>query len=262
MVSLGNLDWTEGKYKESQELAMKVLDGNRRTFGEDHRWTIAAMNTLSSRLATAPVSSGLRDPAKAVELSKRAVAAFPQNANYWYTLGNAQHQAGDWEEAIQAMEKSMELGKGGNRGENHPSTIVATNDLSWYLAVAPESSGLRNPARAVALGEKAVAAAPQVAGYWNTLGVAHYRAGEWKEATKALEKSIELDNGAHSIDWFFLAMAHWQLGHRDQARQWYNKAVAAMKKEKSRDPELLRFRAEAEALIIPGAVLPADVFAP
>ena len=174
---LGNLKWDQGKHKEAQELVTKVLESRRRTLGDNHPWTIAATNTLSWWLATAPESSGLRDGAKAVELGKKAVAAFPLEGNYW-----------------------------------------------------------------------------------NTLGVAQYRAGEWNDAIKSLEKSMELHKGGDSNDWFFLAMAHWQLGHPDQAGQWYKKAVDAMEKAKSRDPELLRFRAEAEAMIKTDTVLPDDVF--
>jgi hypothetical protein len=59
---------------------------------------------------------------------------------------------------------------------------------------------------------------------------------------------------------FFLAMAHWQLGETEEARRWYDRAVAWMDKNLTQDDELKRFRAEAEALM--GiAALPADVFA-
>ena len=44
-------------------------------------------------------------------------------------------------------------------------------------------------------------------------------------------------------------MAHWQLGDKKQARQWYDKAVSWMDKNKPQDDELRRFRAEAEALL-------------
>jgi tetratricopeptide (TPR) repeat protein len=98
--------------------------------------------------------------------------------------------------------------------------------------------------------------------YWNTLGVAQYRAGDWKEAIKTLEKSMELRKGGDSFDWFFLAMAHWQLRNRDQAREWYNKAIDGMEKARSRDPVVLRFRAEAQATIWSDTVLPDQVFAP
>jgi uncharacterized protein HemY len=47
--------------------------------------------------------------------------------------------------------------------------------------------------------------------YWSTLGVACYRAEDWKATIAALEKSMELSKGGNGFDWFFLAMAHWQL---------------------------------------------------
>ncbi len=48
---------------------------------------------------------------------------------------------------------------------------------------------------------------------------------------------------------FFLAMAHWQLGDKPQAHSWYDKAVPWMEKNQPKDEELVRFRAEAAALL-------------
>jgi len=262
MYSLGNLYSAEGKYTEAEELLTKVLESYRRTRGENDRSTIEAMIQLSWNLASAPESSGVRDRERAVELARKAVGAFPREVRYWNTLATVEYQARDWKEAIKSLEKSLELAKEDDLSDNQSPTIVAMNQLSWWLSTAPEPSGLRDPARAVELGKKAVAAVPQEGGCWNTLGVAQYRAGEWKEAIKALEKSMTLRKGGDSIDWFFLAMSHWQLGDRHQARQWYTKAVDGMNKAKSRDPELLSFRAEAEALIMSDTALPANVFAP
>jgi tetratricopeptide (TPR) repeat protein len=85
--------------------------------------------------------------------------------------------------------------------------------------------------------------------FWNTLGVAQYRAGDWKAATTALEKSMSLRNGGDSSDWFFLAMAYWQRGEKEKARQWCDKAVASLDKNNPKDDELRLFRAEAAALL-------------
>jgi hypothetical protein len=49
--------------------------------------------------------------------------------------------------------------------------------------------------------------------------------------------------------WFFLAMAHWRLGDRDEARAWFGRAVKWMDSHKPHDSELRRLRAEAEALL-------------
>jgi uncharacterized protein HemY len=87
------------------------------------------------------------------------------------------------------------------------------------------------------------------ANYWRTLGAARYRAGNWKEAIAALERSMELRNGGDSSDWFFLAMAHWRLGEKEKARQWYDQAVQWMEKNQPKNEELGRFRKEAEGLL-------------
>ena len=67
--------------------------------------------------------------------------------------------------------------------------------------------------------------------------MAYYRAGDWKAAIAALEKSMELNKGGDSFDWFFLAMAKWQSGEKDAAREWYDKPVEWMQKDK---PEYMR----------------------
>ena len=55
-----------------------------------------------------------------------------------------------------------------------------------------------------------------------------------------------LRNGGKSSDWLFVAMSHWRLGNREEARRWYDKAAAWMDQYKAVSEELLRFRAEAE----------------
>jgi uncharacterized protein HemY len=88
---------------------------------------------------------------------------------------------------------------------------------------------------------------------YNTLGVALYRAGDWKAAIDALHKSQELKASLRipgdSFDLFFLAMSHWQLDQTEEARQCYEKAVAWMEKNQPRNEELRRFRAEAEGVL-------------
>src|SRR5439155_5853056 len=72
-----------------------------------------------------------------------------------------------------------------------PTHAEAHNELAWLLATCPDEK-LRDPARAVELARKAVQLAPKVGNYWNTLGVAHYRAGDWKAAIAALDKLLKL----------------------------------------------------------------------
>jgi tetratricopeptide (TPR) repeat protein len=130
-----------------------------------------------------------------------------------------------------------------------PGWPGACNHVAWLLATSlyPE---LRDPDRAVDLAKKAVELAPNAGGYWNTLGVAQYRAGEWQTAIESLSKSMELLAGRiESYNSFFLAMAHWQLGDKSKARSWYARAVEWMEKNQAADEECFRFRAEAAALL-------------
>jgi serine/threonine protein kinase/Flp pilus assembly protein TadD len=130
----------------------------------------------------------------------------------------------------------------------NPNDANFHNHLAWLLATAVDRK-LRAPQQAVAAAKRAVQLAPRQSDHWTTLGVAHYRAGTWKEAISALEKSAELTNGDNSCGWFFLAMAQWHLGQKDKARRWYAKAVQWMDQNDQKNEELRRFRAEAEALL-------------
>jgi serine/threonine protein kinase len=132
--------------------------------------------------------------------------------------------------------------------EHRHTLAVRCNSLAWDLA-ARSGLKLREPARAVKLARSAVELQPTDGNCWNTLGVAHYRAGDWKSSLSALKKSIELGQEVAAYDWFFLAMAHWQLGDETQARKWYEQAVRWMDKNRPQDDDLRRFRAEAQALL-------------
>src|SRR5262249_32640885 len=59
-----------------------------------------------------------------------------------------------------------------------PKSAECYNGLAWHLATCPLEY-LRDTAKAVELASKAVALTPSVGNYWNTLGVARYRAGDW-----------------------------------------------------------------------------------
>ena len=135
-----------------------------------------------------------------------------------------------------------------DRPEFREALARVHNALAWqWVACADET--LRRPGDAVEFARKAVADSPETGNYWNTLGVAQYRAGNWEGGLKALGKSVDLRSGGDGYDFFFLAMSHWQLGSKGEAREWHGKAIEWMDKNKPDDEELKRFRAEAEALL-------------
>ena len=83
------------------------------------------------------------------------------------------------------------------------------------------------------------------------LGATLYRAGQLQLAIAELGKRVAAAplSNSPAYERFFLAMAHWQLGNKEEARSWQDQAVAWMEKNKPQDEELRRFRAEAAALL-------------
>jgi eukaryotic-like serine/threonine-protein kinase len=120
--------------------------------------------------------------------------------------------------------------------------------LSEQLAAGPDST-LRDPRRAVEFAKEAVELCPNEASVWYTLGVARYRAGDWKGAALAMNKSLEVRNTGEFRTWFFLSMACWKLGSKDEARKWYTAALVWTEKRAPEHEELLRLRGEAAALL-------------
>jgi len=128
-----------------------------------------------------------------------------------------------------------------------PDSGEASNHLAWALSSVPGDPWY-NPTEALAFARKAVELQPGAWPFLNTLGVAAYRAKDWKTATEALQKSVTF-TGGEAHDLFFLAMIHWQQGNKQLAQTCYDRADAWTEKNGPNDQELLRFRAEAAAVL-------------
>lgn len=206
---------------------------------------------------------------RAVDLNKGLAASSPDVPEYrqrigdtHVTLGQLLERTGRPREAGQVQSQALDLFL--SLQSDYPALPYGphvarrSNELAWLLATYPDPK-FRDPARSVELAKKATKQLPEtgrieaseVGLFWRTLGVASYRAGDWKAAIRAFERSMKLRSGGDASDWFFLAMAHWQMGRRDEASQWYNRAVQSMEINQPRDDELSRFRAEAAALLGP-----------
>jgi serine/threonine protein kinase/Flp pilus assembly protein TadD len=118
------------------------------------------------------------------------------------------------------------------------------NNIAWFFSACPDVR-YRDPNLAVKLAERAVQRQPQDSCFRNTLGLAYYRKGDWQAAIKTLNKAIELSAGRQTMDWLFLAMAQWQAGNKEQARNCFRRGT----QRRTDDEEICRFRAEAAALI-------------
>jgi tetratricopeptide (TPR) repeat protein len=101
-----------------------------------------------------------------------------------------------------------------------------SHDLKWSLAgqlcLFPLAR-LRNPGRALQLAEEAAGSS-----YPGGLGLVSYRTGRWHDCIRELTKDAPTLRRDNVSFWFFLAMAHWQNGDKERARQIYDQTVAVM----------------------------------
>lgn len=153
-------------------------------------------------------------------------------------LGSSLRVKGNYGESINAYEKAVEL----------LPDAIPRRDLAWLLATCADHA-FRNPKRAVELAIEASQLEPDNSENWKTLGVARYRNGDFQESIDALKKSVELASDGGGIDFLFMALAHWQLGDKDQALHWYKKGTRWIDKNQPVDKELERVLVEAAALL-------------
>ena len=92
------------------------------------------------------------------------------------------------------------------------------HEVAWACALGPRAVDDYSPV--VKLAELAAASEPS-SSRLNTLGAILYRSGRFEAAVQQLRRAVELrgDDGT-PYDAFFLAMAHQQLGHAEEARRW------------------------------------------
>src|SRR5262249_34461512 len=155
-------------------------------------------------------------------------------------LGNLLNARGQDAEAEKAYRKALDLGE--KLVSDFPGDAWDRQNLAWFLANCPARQ-FRDPDRAVRLAKEAVELAPKGGECWRTLGAAQYRAGDWDAAMAALTRATEFRSGGDSAEWFFLAMAYWRSGDKQQGRAWYDRAVRWMDEHQPRDEKLRRCRA-------------------
>ena len=210
-----------------------------------------------------------------VDAYSELIGRYAQDAEAYHQRANAHKRLGQWEKAIDDHSQAIKLapqrldllyyrgqaflhiGQMNRAAEDLRKAKLnpdQANSLAWKLATSPNLLH-REPSLAVELAKRAVRQAPGEAMYWNTLGVAHYRAREWEAAIKALEEAEKLRPGkTFGYNAFFLAMCHHQLGDPVKAKDSYDRAVRWYEENQSKlatgaRVELKTFRAEAEALL-------------
>ncbi len=188
-------------------------------------------------LARALLSTGRSQ--EAIEQYRQSLKLQPDLAEARYELGVALNDSYQMRQAVELFERDLKL---------NPDSVDVLNNFAWMLANCP-SQQFRDPTRAVQLATKAVEVNPKRVDLFNTLGVAYYRAADWKNAIVWLNKSTNARDGGDVFDWFFLAMAHERSGQHAEALKWYDQAVQWLNTRAPHDAEMLRFRREADELL-------------
>ena len=253
LASMNNLALsyaTLGRHADALKLHEETLALLKAGLGPEDPGTLGTMDNLAG------CYSDLGRHADALELGQKTLALakatlgpdHPYTLRFLDTLAQIYRKLDRHGEALKLYEEVLALMRI-KLGPGHSDTLGSMNSLAGFLATCPDAR-LRDPKRAVELARDAVERAPRSGWSWQVLGWARYRTGAWKDSIAALEKSIELrEDGGDSFQWFFLAMAHWQVGHKEQARQWYGRAVEWADKNRPADAQLRRFRAEAAQLL-------------
>jgi serine/threonine protein kinase/Tfp pilus assembly protein PilF len=253
--NLGSLNWTMGRVTEAERFYRDALVLRSRLVKDSpsvstYRDKLAqSCNNLARLLkSTDRFGEAERLWRQALDLWARPGADSPRGelAEGHYRLGQLLWGVGRHREAHEEFQKSAE--EWGRFLKPQPGHAAACNGLAWLLVTCPDPD-LRDPSRAVELAEKAVSRAPGARECWNTLGVAHYRAGDYPAAQAALEKAVGLRPRGDGSDSLFLAMACWRLGQKEQADCWYDLAIEELEQDHISAAEHADFREEAAALL-------------
>src|SRR5439155_18443629 len=124
----------------------------------------------------------------------------------------ARGSLGEWQQAMEDFHRAT---------EHKPAYAnMVARELAMSSIPCYRESGL-----AVELAKQATRQAPGVTAHWNTLGLAHYRKGQWQAAVNALEEAEKMARGKPFIlHAFLLAMCHHQLGDAAKAKDYYDRA--------------------------------------
>ena len=179
---------------------------------------------------------------RSVTESQKLASEFPEDQRYrhdlaitLYNLGHLMIASGRTADAAPHFREAA---------RQWPDYAGAYFGLAWVMKNSPAAKKSDAP-EIIRLAEKAVALGFQKPQVWEVLGQAYCRNERWADALRALEKLREHFKDALGDELLFLAMAHWHLGHKDDAIRWYKHAV---EREKQR-PLTPGLRAEVAALL-------------
>ena len=151
-----------------------------------------------------------RNYVEAVTDLTRAVKLRPDIAEAFHNLGFAFEKTGDLRNAARAYERALNL---------KPDYPSALNNLGYLLA----TSGTE-PAKAVALCQRAVELQPNSASFQDSLGWSLYKAGRHSEASNHFNAAIRLEPGFFKSH-FNLGLVEFSAGNFNAAANYFRTVI-------------------------------------
>jgi eukaryotic-like serine/threonine-protein kinase len=231
----------------------KLIEGDRTAEAVRGELAITYGDLLLFQSNSGHKSEAIATFEKLVAMRQVLVDDFPANTDFAISL--AYHQidlceqmetAGRVAEAQRVRQRIEESARRALRDNWSDGRLC--NNLAWALASCQQPP-TDHAALGVELARKAVRQVPKRGDFWNTLGVAQYRAGKWKDAVSAFAQSMQLRDGGDPNDWLFMAMVRYRLDERREARDWYDRSLAWIKAHASVEAQFSLIRAEAEAVL-------------
>jgi serine/threonine protein kinase/tetratricopeptide (TPR) repeat protein len=191
-----------------------------------------------------------------IAVYRKAIELNPEEAVNHSWLAMAQLAAGDqtgYDSTCSAMLHQFQ-------GTDKP---YIAHRVAWTVVVARHC--VADAERVVSMAQIAVRSDPGVARFSTSLGAALYRAGRFREAIQRLNQANDAARRqaasttvpSQAATWCFLAMAHFQLGQNQEARQWLQKGTGWTEPGPSTDARhwanrvtLRALRQEAEELLL------------
>jgi tetratricopeptide (TPR) repeat protein len=163
---------------------------------------------VDARYLRARVLHKLGRQADAWDELKSLEPYFMENVRYYLLRADVSSAQGNAALGTADRGKAMELTR---------VNPIPVNDRAWQMLTGSQIA--RNPAEALELARMVVATTPLQPGCLNTLGVALYRNGLYREAYAFLTRSLaESKDRWDAYDLFFLAMTEYRLGEIPKAK--------------------------------------------
>jgi tetratricopeptide (TPR) repeat protein len=250
MSNLATVLRDQGHQEEARKLYEEALHILQSTRDPENPLTLVIKNNLAKMLSNQGQWKQARKLYEEVLDSRQHVLGkqHPATLDTMYRLAKLSADQSQYGDARRLYEETLQLQRS-VLSPGNLDTLRTMDGFAWMLATATDVKA-RDPQRAVELARELVKHSPTQGKRWNLLGIAYYRGGDWSNAIAALEKSEELAPGQFlGLNALFLAMAHWQRGEKENARQCYDQAVRSIEQTKSDDPDIPQFRAEASQLL-------------